>query len=115
MAELCAIAIENNIETGYATMLIKKRGLMPATPPVEVENWPWPVRVYTFGRFGIVKNGELIKFPRRAQQKPVEFLKTLIAFGGRDVSEAQLVDVLWPETDGDSAHRAFDTTLHRLS
>jgi DNA-binding SARP family transcriptional activator len=41
-------------------------------------------------------------------------LKALIALGGRDVSEGQLTDELWPEADGDAAHKAFSVTLTRL-
>ena len=48
------------------------------------------------------------------QQKPFLLLKALIAFGGRDVKEEQLCDALWPDAEGDLAHRSFETTLYRL-
>ncbi len=35
-------------------------------------------------------------------------------WGGRDVHEARLTEVLWPDADGDNAHSAFTTTLSRL-
>jgi two-component SAPR family response regulator len=38
----------------------------------------------------------------------------LIALGGREVREENLTDSLWPEADGDTAHRSFKITLHRL-
>jgi two-component SAPR family response regulator len=41
-------------------------------------------------------------------------LKALIAFGGKDVREDQIMDALWPEADGDMAHQSFATNLHRL-
>jgi two-component SAPR family response regulator len=41
-------------------------------------------------------------------------LKALITFGGRGVTKLQLMDILWPETEGDAAHSAFTTTLSRL-
>ena len=41
-------------------------------------------------------------------------LKAIIAFGGVRVPVYQLSDVLWPDSEGDAARRAFDTTLHRL-
>jgi len=41
-------------------------------------------------------------------------LKMLIAFGGRDISQATLADELWPDAEGDAARRTFDSTLHRL-
>jgi DNA-binding SARP family transcriptional activator len=41
-------------------------------------------------------------------------LKILIVLGGKDVSETQISDILWPETEGDKAHNSFKTTLSRL-
>jgi DNA-binding SARP family transcriptional activator len=41
-------------------------------------------------------------------------LKFLIALGGKDVPEDQVIDTLWPESDGDMAHFSFKTNLHRL-
>jgi DNA-binding SARP family transcriptional activator len=41
-------------------------------------------------------------------------LKALIAFGGRRVNQEQLCDALWPDAEGDLAHRSFETTLYRL-
>ena len=38
----------------------------------------------------------------------------LIAFGGREVSEQQLTEALWPDADGDAAHEACAIALHRL-
>ena len=41
-------------------------------------------------------------------------VKALVAFGGKEVGEEQIIDVLWPEADGDAAHRLFEITLYRL-
>jgi two-component SAPR family response regulator len=38
----------------------------------------------------------------------------MIALGGTGIPEEQLADILWPDTDGYSAYRAFNTTLYRL-
>jgi two-component SAPR family response regulator len=55
-----------------------------------------------------------MRFTGKAQKKPLELLKALIAFGGRDVSETKLADALWPEAEGDAAAQALATTLFRL-
>jgi DNA-binding SARP family transcriptional activator len=44
----------------------------------------------------------------------LELLRTLIIFGGRDVSVNKLTQLLWPDADGDLARRTIETTLHRL-
>ena len=114
MARLCAKALEHNIEPDYVQELIKKRNLFSESPPVDIENWPWKIKVFTLGSFGLVREGRQVNFSRKAQQRPLAMLKALIASGGRNITEGQLIDILWPDTDGDSAHRAFKITLHRL-
>ena len=114
MVRLCAKALEAGIETEHVKKIITRHNLIPDTPMQHIENWPWPIRIYTLGRFVIVKKGNPVKFHKKTQQKPMDLLKAIIALGGRDVSEEELTDLLWPDADGDSAHRVFDTTLYRL-
>ncbi|MBT8340612.1 MAG: hypothetical protein KJP07_11415 [Desulfatitalea sp.] len=113
-ARLCEIALEHGIEKDYAQEIIRKRGLLPQDPTLHLENWPWPIKTYTLGRFSLVINEVPIKFSRKAQQKPLDLLKILIAYGGREVKEDQVADSMWPDADGDAAHQAYATTLHRL-
>ena len=70
--------------------------------------------VFTLGRFSLLLNGEPAEFGRKAPRRPLELLKTIIALGGREISTASLMSALWPDVDGDTAQRSFDTTLHRL-
>ncbi len=114
MSRACAIALEHNIEVDYVKSLIRRCGFVPPEDARGLENWPWPLKIYTMGRFNILKDGEPIQFAAKAQHKPIELFKALIALGGRDVLEEQLTDILWPTADGDAAHIAFATTLKRL-
>lgn len=114
MADLCVRALENNIQPDYVRQLITEQQLIPVRPPLHLENWPWPIKIYTLGRFSLLKNGSPVKSCGKGQKRPLEMLKVLIAFGGRDVSETRLAEALWPDADGDAAHQALRTTLHRL-
>lgn len=114
MQELCVKALDSGIETGYVRNLVQARNLSPATTPVHVESWPWPVRIYTLGRFTVLIGNAPAHMGRKAQHKPLDLLKALIAQGGREVAEDTLTVMLWPDAEGDAARRAFDTTLHRL-
>jgi LuxR family maltose regulon positive regulatory protein len=114
MTRLCVKAIEAGIEVEYVQDLIKRRGLFPDMPPLHIENWPWPVKIFTLGRFGLVRDGKPVQFSGKVQKKPLSMLKVLITLGGRNVSEDQLMDILWFDADGDVAHKSFATTLHRL-
>ncbi|MBI5409693.1 MAG: AAA family ATPase [Nitrospirae bacterium] len=114
MANLCATALENGIEVDYVQHLIRKRDLVPENPPVHLDNWPWQLKIYTLGRFGILKDGKPVEFSGKAQKKPLELLKCLIALGGREISEQTITDILWQDADADMARHSFKITLHRL-
>lgn len=114
MARLCLAALKAGIEVDFVKMLIKKRSLRPDKAPIDCENWPYEVKIFTLGRFLVEKDGMPIRSMKKAQHKPLELVKALISFGGQEVSEDKLADTLWPEAEGDAAHQAFDTTLHRL-
>ena len=113
-ARLCARAIEAGIEPEYAKWLIRKRRLTLDPPPYHLEDWPWPVKIYTLGRFSILIDDEALTFSRKAQNKPLELLKVLISGGGSNVADTYVADTLWPEAEGDLAMQAFATNLHRL-
>ncbi|NWG04641.1 MAG: hypothetical protein HXY44_17450 [Syntrophaceae bacterium] len=114
MVKLCSKALEAEIEVEYVQELIRIRNLVLEKPPLHLENWPRPIKIYTLGRFELFKDGKPIQFSRKAQQKPLSMLKALIAFGGREVREDQIEDALWPEADGDAGYRSFVTNLRRL-
>lgn len=114
MADLCMRALEAGIEADYARFLIQKLKLMPEFPPVHVENWPWPLRIYTLGRFELMKDDAPVTFSGKVQKRPLDLLKALVAFGGRDAGEARIIDALWPDSEGDAASSTFKSTLHRL-
>jgi DNA-binding SARP family transcriptional activator len=114
MADLCVHALEAGIEVDYVKNLIRSRDLMPDTRPVLVNEWPWPIRIRSFGEFQVLTHGSPLGAIGKPQQKPVELLKALVAFGGTDVKEHELACALWPRIDADCAHRSLTTTLHRL-
>src|SRR5262249_10329627 len=114
MAGLCARALDAGIEQDYVRGLVQKRGLVPESPPVEAEAWPWPVKILTLGRFEVLLDGEPVRFARKVQRKPLALLKALVAFGGRGVREELVMDALWPDAEGDAARVALASALHRL-
>jgi TolB-like protein len=73
-----------------------------------------PIRIFCLGHFRLERGGEGADAPFALARKPLELLKTLIALGGENVPEQQLTDSVWPDLDGDAAHGAFASTLHRL-
>jgi ATP/maltotriose-dependent transcriptional regulator MalT/DNA-binding SARP family transcriptional activator len=111
---ISAKALEEGIEVDYVRELIRRNQLAPDPANPDLERWPWPVKVYTLGRFGLLVNDRPVEFGRKVQQKPLALLKALVALGGREVPEAKLTEFLWPEADGDLAHNSFEVALSRL-
>jgi LuxR family maltose regulon positive regulatory protein len=70
-------------------------------------------RVHVLGRFRLLTGGAPVIIPPRLR-KPQELLQALIAFGGAEVSAGVLIDALWPDSEGDAAYHALESTLYRL-
>jgi LuxR family maltose regulon positive regulatory protein len=70
-------------------------------------------RVHVLGRFRVLRGSTPIIIPPRSR-KPRELMQALIAFGGTEVSASVLIDALWPDSEGDAAYHALESTLYRL-
>ncbi len=114
MGELYVLALEERIEVEHVQKMIRLHNMVPTESQAYIANWPWPLKIYTLGQFKIEKDGKPVTFSGKVQKKPLDLLKALVSLGGKDVSEEQLVDALWPDADGDQGHRSFETTLYRL-
>ncbi len=114
IAQLCAEALQADIEVDYVQSLIRLRRLIPPKDSLNLDCWPWPLKIYCFGAFKLIKDDAPIQFARKAPKKPLQLLKALIALGGVNVSEQRLIDMLWPDEEADKAHNAFSTNLNRL-
>lgn len=93
------------------------RGKLPAVLealPLNHDQQNLPLKIYTFGRFGLVRDGIPLHFSGKIPRKPIELLKVLIAFGGRGVSEERMTDHLWPCTEIEGAKNSLSAALHRL-
>jgi DNA-binding SARP family transcriptional activator len=113
MSRLAAVAIAEGIEPDYVRRLIAERGL-PPDPASSADEWPWPLRIHALGRFEVLRDGAPLAFRGKAQKKPLELLKALVALGGEGVETGRLAAILWPDASGDAAKVSFDSTLYRL-
>jgi len=84
MERVAAKALEEGIEVPYAQDLIRRNALLPEGTS-ELESWPWPLKVFTLGRFDLIREDRQVPFSRKVQQKPLSLLKALIALGGKEV------------------------------
>ena len=112
VCRLCAEALRLGIESDHVKRFIRERKILAPAP--DIENWPWPVKIYCLGRFGVLQDDMPIRSEGKAQRKPLELLKVLIALGGRDVPADKLIDEVWPEPLEGGGQKALDITVHRL-
>ncbi len=114
VAVVCLEALALGVEIEYVQQLIEKGRLPPPPEAERADQWPWPVKVYTLGRFVVLVHGTPLRFEGKAQRAPLNLLKCIVAHGGHDVAEARVIDDLWPDADGDAGEQALATTLSRL-
>ncbi len=114
MARLCALALEHDVESDYVRELIQRRQLPPPADGPVPERWPWRFRLYTLGRFALVRDGEAMAFTSKTQRKPLDLVRALVAMGGRGIGVGLLAEALWPDAEGDLSKHNLDTTLYRL-
>lgn len=114
MSRVCAMALDAGIEVPYVREMIHKLRLVVPETHRYLAAWPWPIKIYTLGRFELLIDAEPVSFPGRTQKRPLDLLKMVLAFGGREVSESTLHEALWPDAEGDAAAHAFEMLLKRL-
>ena len=71
---------------------------MPRTASSKLESRrPPSAKVFTLGRFDVEVEGQPLRFGRKAQRRPLELLKLLIALGGASIPVEKVTDSLWPD------------------
>ncbi|MFI0415152.1 MAG: hypothetical protein ACH255_13555 [Candidatus Thiodiazotropha sp.] len=106
-------ALEHDMETELVQRMIALHDIIPESSPHHLENWPWQIKIYTFGSFQLVINGQPYQ-PKRAPGKVLALLKVLLALGERQIPEFRVTEELWPDKDGDVQYQTLKTTIHRL-
>jgi ATP/maltotriose-dependent transcriptional regulator MalT/DNA-binding SARP family transcriptional activator len=113
-ALMYARALDAGIEVDHCREMIRRGGLLAPPEDLVPTAWPWPLRIFTLGRFSIVRDGFELRGAGKAQQKPLELLMALVSYRHSEVPKSILEDWLWPEMEGDGGYRALITTVHRL-
>jgi DNA-binding SARP family transcriptional activator len=110
-AQLCAAALDLDADAAYARKVIALRSL--ACPDRGVAQWPWALRVRSFGGFAIERDGEPFRFGRKAPKRMLDVLRLVTALGGRHVDTGRVASTLWPDAEGDEGRDALKAMLHR--
>ena len=111
LPRLLPYALQHDIEVAHVRRIIVALELKPIAP--FVEQWPWPVRIRTLGKFAIYLDGTALRFAGKSPARPLDLLKFLVCRGGPGVDVWEIEAALWPN-EGRGARPAFDATLLRL-
>jgi LuxR family maltose regulon positive regulatory protein len=104
-------ALELNIEVVYCSWVIIKRRFKP--PGQNVQHWPWKVQIRTLGRLAITLGNTPLVFSGKVQRRPMDVLKLLLS-RRQGVAATTVMDMVWPDLDGDAARNALDLAVSRL-
>jgi DNA-binding SARP family transcriptional activator len=102
------------ISTGLPQDVNPLATIVRAFPTLEESDDIWPVRIHTLGVFSLTLNGKPVHFDFESGRQTLEFLKALIALGGREVSPCNLAAALWQQASVPVAQRLIETSLHTL-
>jgi ATP/maltotriose-dependent transcriptional regulator MalT len=114
LRRFCVHALAADIDVDLIKQLIRKWRIAGEPPSIASESWPWPLKVYTLGRFSVLVDDVPVLSQGKVPSKIRELLQALIAFGSRDVAQATLAQALWADSEGDAADHALEVALHRL-
>jgi DNA-binding SARP family transcriptional activator len=109
---LCVLALRHGIEPDSACALVRTFRLAP--PDDAPETWPWALAVRSLGGFDLRLDGKSLPSRGKSKHRQLELLKLVAAYAPTPVPLARIAEALWPDSDGDAARHALDTTLSRL-
>lgn len=112
MQPLCALALREECEPDAARAVVRAYRL---PPPVDAPpGWPWPLKASCFGGFELLIDGKQLPSRGKSKHRQLDLIKLLAAHAPAPLSLAQAAEMLWPDSEGDAARHALETTLSRL-
>jgi DNA-binding SARP family transcriptional activator len=109
---LCALALREDVQSQVARNVIKAFRL---SPPVDAPAaWPWPLAVRCFGSFELRVAGQPLPSRGKSKHRQLDLVKLIAAHAPAPLPLSRIAETLWPDSEGDAARHALDTTLSRL-
>lgn len=109
---LCALALREDIMPQMARNVIRAFRLSP--PADAPAAWPWPLMVRCFGSFELRLAGQPLPSRGKSKHRQLDLVKLIAAHAPAPMPLSRIAETLWPDSEGDAARHALDTTLSRL-
>ncbi len=71
------------------------------------------VVIHALGGFELAIDGIVLTGGLKPQRRPLDLLKALVV-APAPIGTGELADMLWPDSDGDTAHNCLQVAVHRL-
>ncbi|RMG03524.1 MAG: hypothetical protein D6726_05480 [Nitrospirae bacterium] len=115
ISTLLATAFEYGIEVDYASSLIRFHRIPPPAILVKESDWPWSLRIFTFGKFKMYKGDTLITHQEWRGSMALNLMLALLFYDTVEgIPVSTITDLLWTESDGDRAFQNLEFTLRKL-
>ncbi|MCF6323288.1 MAG: hypothetical protein L3J89_03025 [Gammaproteobacteria bacterium] len=113
MTWACQRALALEIETSYVYKFVERHYQNLPAPSSKSQKWPWPFRIYTFGRFEVkAKKGTTVLKQRAG--KSFALLKTLVTAQDRGLTSYAMKEKLYIDIEHEKVSQLLDTQIHRL-
>ncbi len=116
LTELCVIAIKHDIEVEFVSTLIRRHEMRPKPPPVALKQWPWDLRITSFGGLTLAVNelDEPDATCQLGQGRPAQLLRLIVASGRTGLGTEMAAEAIWPKIELEYALKSLTINLHRL-
>jgi DNA-binding SARP family transcriptional activator len=91
-----------------------ERTLMPTPAIIVLSEHKAPIRIEVFGEFRLTVRDHIIYDRKWKDRRTKVLLKAIVALGGSKVPLDSIIDLVWPDSDGDRALSSLKVALSRL-
>lgn len=111
LTELCADALELDIEPDFCRSLITRRALVP--PGARPARWPWLLRVHVLGGFSLERDSAALDVSAD-RGRALDIIRVLAVARDHTCPLVQMYEWLWPHLPTDQARPLCDHALRQL-
>ncbi len=113
IAWACEQAIRLDIHTEFVTYYVKSLNGLIKSPSQQLLNWPWLVRIHSFGDFKVSMSDGQVLSESKQDKRELQLLKLLLVHSG-EASSHVLCEELYPDLSAEKQSNLLRKHLHRL-